>query len=106
MINLNWGTVGKLAVKFCGLALYGLLATKSFGIKIDVSDRRNGTDPGYRDAIDAIVESGMLDSTKEEVAEVLKRNECAEYYRSVISIVNGGMMDSTKLNMIERLNEK
>lgn len=106
MINLDLRTVGKFAVKVCGLALYGLLATKSFRVKIDMPDKHEATAPGYGDAMVAIVESDMLDSTKDMFASVLKRDEYVEYYRSVISIVNGDMLDSTKRRMIESLNEK
>ena len=106
MINLSLRTVGKFAVKFCGLALYGLLATKSFRVKVDMSDEHKATDPRYGDAIAAIVKSNMLDSTKNRVVSALKRDECVEYYRSVISIVNGNMLDSTKCRMIENLDEE
>ena len=106
MIGLNWRTVGKFAVKVCSLAVYGLLATKSFKVKVDMSEGYSTTNPGYGDAIAAIVKSDMLDSTKNEVVSVLKRDEYVEYYRSVISIVNSDMLDSYKRNMIESLNEK
>ncbi len=106
MINLNWRTVGKLAVKVCGLALYGLLATKSVRVKVDMPDWHSETAPSYGDAMIAIVKSDMLDSTKDRVASVLKRDEYVDYYRSVISIINSDMLDSTKRRMIERLNEE
>lgn len=106
MINLDLRTVGKIAVKFCGLALYGLLATKSFRVKVDMADEHAVTAPGYGDAIAAIVESDMWDTDKDKVVSVLKRDEYVEYYKSVISIVNGDMWSTTKVNMIEKLNEK
>ena len=106
MIGLDVRTVGKFAVKVIGLAVYGLLATKSFKVKVDMSDGYSVTDPGYGDAVTAIVKSDMLDSTKNEVVAALKRDEYVDYYRSVISIVNSDMLDSTKRNMIEKLNEK
>ena len=106
MINLNWRTVGKLAVKFCGMALYGLLATKSLNVKVNMSDEHDMTDPRYGDAIAAIVESDMWDGYKDEVISVLKRDEYVEYYKSVISIVSGDMWDGYKVDMVKRLNEK
>ena len=106
MINLNWRTVGKFAVKFCGMALYGLLATKSLNVKVDMSDEHGMTDPRYGDAIAAIVESDMWPSDKDKAVSVLKRDEYVEYYKSVISIVNGDMWSSTRVSMIEKLNEK
>lgn len=106
MINLSLRTVGKFAVKVIGLAVYGLLATKSFKVKVNMSDGYSATDPGYGDAVTAIVKSDMLDSTKNEVVAALKRDEYVDYYRSVIGIVNSDMLDSTKRNMIEKLNEK
>lgn len=106
MISLDLRTVGKVAVKVCSLAVYGLLATKSFKVKVDMSDGHSVTAPGYGDAVTAIVKSDMLDSTKNEIVSVLKRDEYVDYYRSVISIVNSDMLDSYKRNMIESLNEK
>ena len=106
MINLSLRTVGKYALKFCGLALYGLLATKSVNVKVNVNDGQSATAPGYGDAINAIVESDMWDGYKDEAASALKRNECAEYYKSVIRIVTGDMWDGYKVDMIERLSKK
>ena len=106
MINLNWRTIGKFAVKFCGMALYGLLATKSLSVKVDMSDGHSEAAPGYGDAIAAIVESDMWTSDKDRAVAILKRDEYVEYYKSVISIVNGDMWSSTKVSMIESLNEE
>ena len=106
MINLDLRTVGRYALKVCGLALYGLLATKSLKVKVDMSDEQGTTAPRYGDAIAAIVESDMWPSDKDKAVSVLKRDEYVEYYRSVISIVNGDMWSSTRVSMIEKLNEK
>ena len=106
MIGLDLRTVGRVAVKVCSLVVCGLLATKSFKVNVDMSDEHRVTYPSYGDAITAIVKSDMLDSTKNEIASVLKRDEYIEYYRSVISIVNSDMLDSTKRDMIETLNKK
>lgn len=106
MINLSLRTVGKYALKVCGLALYGLLATKSLKVEVDMSDEHGMTEPRYGDAIAAIVESDMWTSDKDRVVAMLKRDEYVEYYRSVISIVKGDMWSSTKVSMIENLNKK
>lgn len=106
MVGLDLRTVGKFAVKVCGLALYGLLATKSLKVKVDMSDGHDSTAPGYGDAIAAIVDSDMWDGYKDEVISVLKRDEYVEYYKSVISIVSGDMWDGYKVDMVKRLNEK
>lgn len=60
----------------------------------------------YSDAVNAILNSSMFDSSKTRAMELLKRDADSEYYKSVILAVNSEMFDSTKVQTIKMLSEK
>lgn len=57
----------------------------------------------YNDAVDAIIESDMLDRYKNDALGMVKRNMDKEYYRAVASIARGDALDSYKVSMIKNL---
>ena len=59
---------------------------------------------GYYDAVTAIMNSKMFDSSKRRAVEAIKSDGTDEYYKSVICIVNSNMFETDKLNMIRELN--
>ena len=60
----------------------------------------------YSDAVNAILNSDMFDSTKRTALELLKRHEDADYYKSVISTIESDMFDSNKIQTMRILSEK
>ena len=60
----------------------------------------------YSDAVQAIMNSFMLDSYKKEMIRVLKQDGNSEYYRAVIMTISSDMLDSYKRDIIKELSEK
>ena len=87
--------LGTLAVVLSYLTRSNVVAVKSYIGEV-----------GYNDAVDAILNSSMFDSTKTRVLGLLKRDGNAEYYKAVITTINSSMFDSSKVRTIEMLSEK
>jgi hypothetical protein len=106
-IKITKEQVGKVLVKGGKLALSAL----AIGFASLIRDKASNAqyyigDVGYGDAIGAILNSDMFDSTKTEAIELLKRDESVDYYRAVIAAVNSSMFDMSKIQTIKKLSEK
>ena len=95
----------ELAVKYgCKLILVGLAFKSLWNKRGDtLAVESCGHATGYSDAVDAILNSSMLDSSKRTVIGMLKHDEDLEYYKSVIMTINSNMFDSEKIRIIEKL---
>lgn len=60
----------------------------------------------YYEAVDVIVNSNMLDSTKEELIEIVENFKNPSYYQTIANIVNGNMLESTKIETIKNMSLK
>ena len=100
-------TVGTIVTGVCTLAGYGLLVSApivTFGKR--ASNERDAASPGYLDAVNAILDSDIWSSDKQELISELKRDGNAEFYKTVISVVkNTDMWASDRVEVIHSLCE-
>lgn len=110
MGTVNWKNVCKKVCDFASttfvLGLTYSLMFPSSRKKADATTNYDYLPANYSKAVEAIVESNMLDSYKRDVMEMLKRDGDSDYYKAVISIVNSDMLDSYKRDMIETMSEE
>jgi hypothetical protein len=106
-INISTEQIGKIVKGGCKLAL------AAFALALPSLIRENAKtvsycigEAKYSDAVNAILNSSMFDSSKTQAMELLKREADSEYYKSVIMAVNSDMFDSTKINTIRMISEK
>lgn len=104
-LNVNWEPVGKFAKTTLEIVVYGALALASIKYSESITKSLNvDTRDTYGDAVEAIMDSGMLSSYKTEVIAMLKRNGTADYYRSVIRVIeDDSMLSSYKIDMVKTL---
>lgn len=106
-ITITKEVIGTITKKGCSIAFTGLAMLLPY-----VTERNVATikyyigKANYSDAVTIIMKSDMLSSYKNEVMEMLKKNEDAEYYRAVIQVVNSDMLGSRKVDAIRMINEK
>lgn len=95
-------------VKIGGIALvYGLASMASrTSVKEMFDNVRYSGNVTYSDAISAVMDSDMFDSSKTKVIELLKRDQNVEYYKTIIDIVRSNMFDSNKIKAITILCEE
>lgn len=95
-------------VKIGGIALvYGLASMASrTSVKEMFDNVRYSGNVTYSDAISAVMDSDMFDSSKTKVIELLKRDQSVEYYKTIIDIVRSNMFDSNKIKAITILCEE
>lgn len=106
MKNIDWKPIGNFAKEICGVAVFGLAMATPRLLEMGVSSKRDNKTVSYSDAVDAIMGSGMLDSSKKRVMSELKQGADEDYYKAVIRIVKSGMLDSSKVETISCLYEK
>lgn len=106
-LNIDKEQIGGIVKNVCNVAVTCFLLSRMLSKK-----ERNTTvslrigEAKYSDAIDAVMNSDMLSSTKTAIVEVMKRDEDSEYYKTVISIVNSDMLGSAKLHAITTLSKE
>lgn len=106
-INIDKGQVGAIAKKCGSYVLVGLALVLPRLTERNIANvKRCLGKATYGDAIGAIMGSGMLGSYKNEILEILKKDETAEYYGSIIQVVNSSMLGSYKVDAIRKINEK
>ena len=95
-------------VKIGGIALvYGLASMASrTSVKEMFDNVRYSGNVTYSDAVSAVMDSDMFDSSKTKVIELLKRDQSVEYYKTIIDIVRSNMFDSNKIKAITILCEE
>ena len=95
-------------VKIGGIALiYGLASMASrTSVKEMFDNIRYSGNVTYSDAVSAVMDSDMFDSSKTKVIELLKRDQSVEYYKTIIDIVRSNMFDSNKIKAITILCEE
>lgn len=106
-INITKEHIGNI-VKIGGIALvYGLASMASrTSVKEMFDNVRYSGNVTYSDAISAVMDSDMFDSSKTKVIELLKRDQSVEYYKTIIDIVRSNMFDSNKIKAITILCEE
>lgn len=65
--------------------------------------RKHSVSSGYYEAVTAIINSSMYDSSKRNAIEAIKRDGTDEYYKSVISIIGSDMFDIEKIRLIKAM---
>lgn len=106
-INITKEHIGNI-VKIGGIALvYGLASMASrTSVKEMFDNVRYSGNVTYSDAISAVMDSDMFDSSKTKVIELLKRDQSVKYYKTIIDIVRSNMFDSNKIKAITILCEE
>lgn len=100
-------TVGKYAKKGCKLLAYGLVTVLSYVSVSDLYDMvRYSGDISYSDAVGAIMNSNMYDSSKTKIISVLTKDADSEFYKTIIQVVKSDMYDSSKVSTILNMCEK
>ena len=106
-INITREQVGKI-VKYGSKLVLGALAFLVFyhenGEVVVVKDK--DYEATYSDAIEAILNSAMLDSRKIEAIDIVKRDQDSEYYKFVIMAIKSDMLGSRKIETIKKFSEK
>ena len=69
----------------------------------NILKEQNNEPADYYKAVEAIVQSDMLDSYKQEMVKTLKQNANSSYYEAVISIINSDMLDSQIVKMVKTI---
>ena len=100
-INITKEHIGNI-VKIGGIALvYGLASMASrTSVKEMFDNIRYSGNVTYSDAVSAVMDSDMFDSSKTKVIELLQRGKSVEYYKTIIDIVRSNMFDSNKIKAI------
>lgn len=83
-----------------GCAYLAIVSRVLFGKNIL---RKHEASSGYYDAVTAIVNSDMFDSSKRNAIEALKSDGTDEYYKSIISIIGSDMFDTEKIRLIKAM---
>ena len=106
-INITKEHIGNI-VKIGGIALvYGLASMASrTSVKEMFDNIRYSGNVTYSDAVSAVMDSDMFDSSKTKVIELLKRDQSVEYYKTIIDSVRSNMFDSNKIKAITILCEE
>ena len=106
-INITKEDIGNI-VKIGGIALvYGLASMASrTSVKEMFDNIRYSGNVTYSDAVSAVMDSDMFDSSKTKVIELLQRGKSVEYYKTIIDIVRSNMFDSNKIKAITILCEE
>lgn len=106
-LNVNKEQVGTIAKKCGSYIVFGLMLVLPRITESNIATVKHYLGKAtYGDAIGAIMGSGMLGSYKNEIIEILKKDETAEYYGSIIQVVNSNMLGSYKVDAIRKINEK
>lgn len=106
-VKLNKEQVGKIIigtgkVVICGLSCLALIIPH---VENSISAvKRLTVKATYGGAVEAIMNSSMLSSYKQESIEALQKDRDADYYKSVIEIVNSSMLGSYKVETIKKIN--
>ena len=105
--NITKEHIGNI-VKIGGIALvYGLASMASrTSVKEMFDNIRYSGNVTYSDAVSAVMDSDMFDSSKTKVIELLKRDQSVEYYKTIIDIVRSNRCDSNKIKAITILCEE
>ena len=105
--NITKEHIGNI-VKIGGITLvYGLASMASrTSVKEMFDNIRYSGNVTYSDAVSAVMDSDMFDSSKTKVIELLKRDQSVEYYKTIIDIVRSNMFDSNKIKAITILFEE
>lgn len=112
MISKGLKTIANVVKNGCVVAapILGVLLLGKYSM-IEIVDEMEEIDPcdyfktyRYCDAIESILDSGMLSSNKEEAIALIRKGEDSEYYKSIIAIVKSSMLSSDKLQSIRNIN--
>lgn len=105
MINMT--QVAKLtkAVINIGASLY-MFKSMGFFDKPNKTQINKTYATNYYELVGVIVNSDLLDSSKERLINVVENGKTPSYYQAVAEIVNGDMLTSTKIEMIKTMSLK
>ena len=106
MAKLNLKPVGEFAGEFCKIVGYGLALVLPRVITVYLSNKHDKVTADYSGAVEAIMNSDMMSSYKQDAVQALKTNGSIDYYKAVIHIVYSSAMSSYKVNMIQDLSSK
>ena len=107
-MTIDKDTIKKIAIGVGKVFAYGSLTLLSMKLSKEAKDIYYGEFvdcEGYSDAVDAIIESDMLDCYKRDALTMVKRNMDANYYKAVAAVANGDALDCYKVEMIQNLYE-
>lgn len=100
--------IGRLAKKGCKYLFYGAVAILSCSNVTDeiFKSMRYADGATFSDAVEAIMDSDMMASYRDEAISALTKDGDSELYKAIIHIANSDMMGSYKVDAIKRLCEK
>ena len=105
LFNITKGNVGPIVIQGCKLALCGLVTILPYVSKDIVEKLRYSGNVKYSDAVNVILSGTMFSTDKNKMMELLKPNEDADYYRSVIHVVESSMYSGDKVEAIKTINK-
>jgi len=117
MRHINWKNVGNKVEEVCKVVGYGVLTVVSIPIAIGFivgkvcnniteTNSSDNTATSYSDVICTVISKVTFVSDQKEIIDVVKKNETADYYRTVQLIVEDITFPSDIVELIKRLNEK
>ena len=67
------------------------------------TNNSNNSNDLYYEVVKNILDSDMWDSDKEELFDIIPKDESSSYYNVVIQILNSDVFDSTKVECIKNI---
>lgn len=106
-LNIDKEAIGKVAKGCASFAVFTIAMILPHVTEKNVATMKHYIGKAdYSDAVSAIMGSDMFGSYKNEIMDLLKRDETAEYYGAIIEIINSDMFGSYKVDAIRKINEK
>ena len=105
-VKINKEHVGKIIVGtgkviVCGLSCLALVAPH---VENSINAvKRLTAKPNYGGAIEAVMNSDMLSSYKQEAVDAIQKNRDEDYYKAVIEVINSNMLSSYKMETIRKI---
>lgn len=100
---MNAETMKKVATTVGKIVVYGALLGLSSATKSNITRTEVRSSDNYYEVVREITASNMLDCTKRECINSMKRDEDSGYYMAVSDILRSNMLDSSKISMIKSL---
>lgn len=101
-INISKEQVVNFARGLGNVLVFGAMMAAPYISRKDVLDKmRYMGNVNYSDAVNAVLDSDMLSSSRTTVISMLPKGESADFYKSVIAVVNSDMLSSNKVDIIK-----
>lgn len=105
-VKINKEHVGKIIVGTGKVVIYGLSCLALIIPHVENSinaTKRLVAKPNYGGAIEAVMNSDMMSSYKQEAVDVIQKDRDDDYYKAVIEVINSNMLSSYKIETIRKI---